>query len=91
MHIINIAHAGVISDAPSVSHIGINVLFFLLSVAGIVAIISLVLAGVKYFLAIGDEKVMESAKRSATYASWGILLAMGSMILIRFMGQFFAQ
>jgi len=37
MHIINIAQAGVITDAPSVSDIGMKVLFFLLSVAGIVS------------------------------------------------------
>ena len=89
MHIINIAQAGVITDAPSVSDIGMKVLFFLLTVAEFVAIILLVLAGVKYFLAVGDEKKMQDAKKSATFAIVGIILAMGSFVLMMAVGQFF--
>lgn len=89
MEFISIAHAGIITDAPSVSNIGMNVLFFLLSVAGIFAIISLLLAGVKYFLAAGDKKQIESAKQQASYAVYGIILLMSGMILVRLMGQFF--
>lgn len=90
MNFINVAHAGVITDAPSVSHVGMNVLFFLLSVGGIIAIISLVLAGVIYFTAFGDTKKMKTAKRAATYAILGIIVTMSGMILIRMLGQFFA-
>jgi len=48
-----------------------------------------VLAGVKYFLAVGDEKKMQDAKKSATFAIVGIILAMGSFVLMMAVGQFF--
>jgi type IV secretory pathway VirB2 component (pilin) len=86
--IINIAHAGVISDAPTFEQIGMNILNFLLSVAGIVAIIALVLSGIMYFFSAGDERKMEVAKKSALYAILGIVLIMGSMVLVRLIGGF---
>ena len=86
--IINIAHAGVISDAPTFEQIGMNILNFLLSVAGIIAIIALVLSGIMYFFSAGDERKMEVAKKSALYAILGIVLIMGSMVLVRLIGGF---
>ncbi|EKE18432.1 MAG: hypothetical protein ACD_9C00338G0003 [uncultured bacterium] len=91
IHIINIAHAGVITDAPSISSMGIKFLFFLLSIAMIIAIIALVISGILYFFSGGDEKKMQIAKRSATYAILGVALAMGGMILVNFIGQFFIK
>ena len=89
MQLINVAHAGVISDAPSFSTIGMNILNFLLSVAGVIAIIALVVSGILYFFSAGDEKRMQVAKKSALYAILGIVFAMGSMIAIKIVGQFF--
>lgn len=89
MNFINVAHAGVISDAPSISSVGIKILNFLLSVTGIIAIIALVLAGILYFVSAGDEKKMRLAKTAATYSILGIILAMGGMVLVYFVGQFF--
>ena len=88
MNIISVAHAGVISNAPTFKQIGMNVLDFLLSTAGIVAIIILVLSGIMYFFSAGDERRMEIAKKSAMYAILGIILVMGSMVLIRLIGGF---
>jgi len=89
IHFINIAHAGVISDAPTFKEIGINVLDFLLSAAGIIAIIVLVLSGMIYLFSAGDERRIEVAKKSATYAIVGIILILGSMVLVRLIGGFF--
>jgi hypothetical protein len=88
-HIINVAHAGVISDAPTFEKIGMNVLSFLLSVAGIIAIIALVVSGTLYFFSSGDENIIKTAKQSAKYAVIGIVVALAGMILIRTIGQFF--
>ena len=88
IYFINIAHAGVISDAPTFEQIGMNILNFLLSVAGIIAIIALVLSGIMYFFSAGDERRMEVAKKSALYAILGIILIMGSMVLIKLIGGF---
>lgn len=90
-YIINIAHAGVISEAPTFQEIGMNVLLFLLSIAGIIAIISLVVSGMIYFFSAGDTRKIEIAKRSAKYAVLGIILAMGSMIIIRLVGMLLTQ
>jgi hypothetical protein len=89
MNFISIAHAGVIADAPSFQKIGTNVLNFLLSTFGIIAIIALVISGMLYFFSAGDEKRMETAKQSAKYSVLGIIIAMGGMILVKMIGQFF--
>ena len=90
MNLINTAHAGVITDAPSISSVGMNILNFLLSVTGIIAIIALVLAGILYFASNGDEKKIQIAKRAMTYSILGIILAMGGMVFVYFIGQFFS-
>jgi len=89
MHIIETARAGVITDAPTFSHIGTNILFFLLSVVGIIAIIALVIAALMYLSAAGDEKQMEVAKIYVQYSILGIIMAMGGMVAIGLIGQFF--
>lgn len=88
MNIINIAHADIISDAPSLASVGLNVFNFLLSVFGIIAIIALVVSAGIYFFSAGNEKIVEKAKKSMTYAFVGIILAMSGMIIIRTLNQF---
>ncbi|MEI7891177.1 MAG: hypothetical protein WCI36_04405 [bacterium] len=85
MNFINIARAGVISDATPISKVGTNVLFFLLSVFEIVAIISLVVAGITYFMAAGDQKRMQVAKRMTNFSIMGIVLALSGMIFVKFL------
>lgn len=90
MDFISVAHAGIITDAPSISDIGTRILNFLLSVAGIIAIIALVLSGILYTMSNGDEKRMEVAKKTAQYAVLGVVVAMSGMVVIRLMGKFFS-
>lgn len=90
MHFINVAQAGVISSAPSVSTIGMSVLNFLLSVVGIIAIIALVISGIMYMSSSGDTKQMSAVKKYVQVSILGIALALGGMILIRLIGQFFS-
>ena len=80
---IEIANAGVISDAPRVSALGLNVLNFLLSVFGVLAIIMLTVAGVKYFFSAGSETRLESAKKATAYVIIGIAVALGALIIVR--------
>lgn len=89
MKLINVAHAGVISNAPSVSSVGMNVFYFLLSVVGIIAIIVLVVYGMKYLVSGGDDKMMEGSKKAVSYAIIGIALAMGGMIVVNLIGKIF--
>jgi len=89
IHLINVAQAGVITDAPTFQTIGTKILYFLLSVAGIIAIIALVVSGAMYLISFGDERKMETAKNSAKYAAIGMILIFGSMVLVKTVGQFF--
>lgn len=91
MDLISVAHAGVITDAPSISNIGMRILNFLLSVVGIIAILALVLAGTVYFFSAGDSKNAELAKKIAKSAILGVIIVMGSMVLVNFVGQFFGK
>ena len=88
-HIIEIAHAGVISDAPTFQQIGSNILYFLLSIVGIIVIIALLISGATYFFSAGNEMRMETAKKSVKYAILGIVIAMGGMIIVKLVGGFF--
>lgn len=90
MSLINIAKAGVISDAPRLSDIGLNILSFLLSLVGILAIIALVVAGLMYFTSFDDKKKMEEAKTYVKVSIIGIIMALSGMVLARAIAQFFA-
>ena len=87
--IINTAHAGIISDAPTLTHVGINILQFLLSLVGILAIIMLVVSGAMYFFASGDMKMIARAKKSTTYSVVGIIISLSALVIIRLFAIFF--
>lgn len=89
LNIIEVARAGVITEAPTVREIGIKVLYFLLSAFAIVAIIALVIAGIKYILSFGNERQMETAKKAVIYSVIGIIIATGSMVIVRAVSEFF--
>ena len=89
IHFVEIAHAGVITEAPTFQQIGLNVLNFLLSVAGILAIIMLMLSGIFYFFFFFNEARMEKAKKSAIYSILGIIIIVSGMVMIRMINQFF--
>lgn len=82
-HLIEIAHAGAISDATSFKDILANTLNFLLSIVGIIAIIMLAISGALYFFSAGDEKKMQIAKDSTKYAVIGIVMALSGLIIIK--------
>ncbi|MDO8565882.1 MAG: hypothetical protein Q7S04_01700 [Candidatus Moranbacteria bacterium] len=73
---IDVAYAGVITDAPPVTSILFNTLTFLLSIVGVLGIIGLVVSGILYLSAAGDEERMRLAKRAAFASVGGILTAL---------------
>jgi len=81
--IINVAHAGVISDAPTIPSLLLNILTFLLQVFGILGIISLVVSGMYYFLAAGDAEQVKKAKMAVGYSVMGIVVGLGGMVVVR--------
>ncbi len=84
-----VSAAGPIDTAPRVAHVLTNILQFLLSMIGIVAIIALVIGGVMFFLAGGDVRQVRVAKKIVLSAVIGIVIALGSIVLIRSIGSFF--
>lgn len=78
-----ISRAGVISDAPNVSELLCNILNFLLQAFGIIAIISLVISGILYLTAAGDEGRIKLGKKGIVYSVIGILIALSGVIVIK--------
>lgn len=87
---IPVVHAGAISDAPRLTESFLRVLNFLLSIAGIVAILGLVVAGLLYLSAFGDEKRIELAKKMTFAAVIGTLIALGAWVILNQILKFFS-
>ena len=83
----SLARAGVISDAPSLADVLLNVLDFVLSIVGIIAILSLALSGMLYLTSGGDASQAEKAKRYAGASVIGLLIALGALIIVRQIGK----
>lgn len=88
MKLIEIVNAGVISEAPTFSQIGMNILSFLLYLLPVVAIIMIVISGIKYFLSFDDKNRLDEAKKTFRYSVVGILAALSALVIIKFIGQF---
>ncbi len=86
----SILHAGAIEDATPVAQILRNILNFLLSVAGIVGIIGLVVAGFLYLTAYGDEERIRQAKLMLTWSVIGITVVLGALLLVTQIGNLFS-
>ncbi len=84
-----VVHAGSISDAPRVVTLFGNVLDFLLSIAGIIGIIALVVAGSLYLTAGGDVRRIALAKRAAVAAIVGVAVVFSAWIIIGQIVAFF--
>ncbi len=80
---------GAAIDALTLSQIGLNVLNFLLGVMGVLALIMLVLGASMYLTSAGDEDRIDKGKDIVKYSLIGVALAMGSMVLVKQIAQFF--
>ncbi|MFA6184215.1 MAG: hypothetical protein WC682_03900 [Parcubacteria group bacterium] len=79
-----------ISSAPDLATIALNVLNFLLSVTGVIGIIMLVAAGIAYMTAAGNEGQIETAKKMTTWAIIGIAVALGALVIVQQVAKFFS-
>jgi hypothetical protein len=81
-----------VSGALTLSQIALNVLYFLLSVVGILAIIMLVVGGIIYMTGAttGDEKSkVQTGKNIIKYAIIGIFVALASLVIVSQIAEFF--
>jgi len=90
MRLIEIAKAeeGIITNAPKISNVLLKTFEFLLSIAGILAMISLLAAGIIYYLSGGNSEAAKKGKKMAFYSIVGIALVMGGMIIVWTIGNF---
>ncbi|MDO8565886.1 MAG: hypothetical protein Q7S04_01720 [Candidatus Moranbacteria bacterium] len=71
------------------SEIALNVLNFLLSIVGVLTVIMMVVGGVIYLTAAGNEDQIDTGKKIVNYATIGILVSLASLILVRQIASFF--
>lgn len=81
--------AGVIEDATPIAEVLTNALSFLLSMAGILAILSLAVSGVLYMLSSGDESRATMAKRAALFSVTGIAVILAALVIVAQVVKFF--
>lgn len=60
-----------------------SILSFLLSIVGIIAMISLVVGGSMYLTSYGNERTMERGKKIAISSVVGLVIALASLIIVR--------
>ncbi len=67
--------------APTLSSLALEVLNFLLSIIGVLAIIMLVIGGLIYLTAAGNENKAETGKKIVTYAVVGVSVALAALVI----------
>jgi hypothetical protein len=72
--------AGVISDAPTVAQVLRNVLMFVLSIAGVVSLISFIVSGIFYLVSGGSSEQLERAKRAFAFGVVGTVISLSGLI-----------
>ncbi len=86
---VSVRASGVIEDATPIAEVLTNILQFLLSVAGILAILSLVVSGILYMLSNGDEQHAGMAKKAALFSVTGIAVILVSLVIVTQISNFF--
>ena len=61
----------------------ISIINILLAVAGLVAVLFLIIGGVRYVVAAGNEEQLESAKKTITHAIIGLVIIILSFVIVR--------
>lgn len=77
------------SSGLTLAEILMNVLNFLLSVVGVLAIIMLVVGGAMYVTAAGDEGKIDTAKKIVKWAIIGIAVSLSALVIVTQVANFF--
>lgn len=78
-----------VAGAQTLSQIARNVLDFLLSIIGVLAIIMLVVGGIMYLTAAGSEDQLDTAKKIVWYSIIGIVTALAALVIVSQIAAFF--
>jgi hypothetical protein len=63
-----------------------NLIFWLLIFSGSVAVIIILISGIRFILSGGEAKTVETAKKAMTYALFGLLLVFFSFMIVNVIG-----
>lgn len=80
---------GTAIPALTLSQIAVNVLQFLLGVAGVLTLIMLVIGGIMYLTSAGDEDRIAIGKKIFFNSLIGIVIILASMVLVQQIAKFF--
>jgi hypothetical protein len=69
--------------------IATNILNFLLSITGVIAIIMLVVGGIMYLTSAGDEERIATGKKIIQFSLIGIAIALGALVIVGQLANFF--
>lgn len=84
MDIAQVAYAaGVIDDAPRMQTVALDMLSFVLSMAGLAAVLAFVAAAAMYMSSGGETKRSDAAKRMMTYSATGLLVVACVLVIVR--------
>jgi hypothetical protein len=59
-----------------------NILYWMLSIFGILAIIAFIISGLQYILSTGNEETLDNAKRSMKWSVVGVAVALSGLVII---------
>lgn len=59
-----------------------NFLNWILGIFGILAVIAFIISGIQYIISTGNERMMDTAKRSMVYSIIGVVVALAGLIII---------
>lgn len=79
----NIVHAGVISNAPTISEIILNTLRSMLSFVGGLAVLVIVISGLMYITSSGDNGRNELSKKTLVTTVFGLIFILLSLVIIK--------
>lgn len=77
------AATGTVAGSLTISQIVTNVLNFILSIFGILAIIMLVVGGLTYLSSAGDEDRIDTAKKMIKWAIVGITISFSAVVIVQ--------
>jgi len=85
------ARAQIILAGKSANDIVLDILKFLLSIAGSITLLMLIISGISYIISRGDPEAKKKAGKNLVSATAGLFLVMISYALIVVLNQIFAK
>ncbi len=71
-----------VSNSLTLQQVAVNVLNLLLSLLGVIAMISMIIGGLMYLTAAGDERRLDKGKEIFKYSILGVVAALSAVVVI---------